>query len=63
MSGKICLRCDRSGEGSLILLQDGELSSVQAGVVSSITLPPEAPRPAGPLLWTVSSSGVTGSAS
>ena len=63
MSGKICLRCDRSGEGSLILLQYGQLSSVRAGGVSPLTLPPGAPRPAGPLLWTASSSGATGSAS
>jgi hypothetical protein len=52
-----------TADGSLILLQDGELSSVRAGVVSPLTLPPGAPRPAGPLLWTASSSGATGSAS
>jgi hypothetical protein len=52
-----------TADGSLILLQDGELSSVRAGVVSPLTLPPGAPRPAGPLLWTASSSGSTGSAS
>jgi len=52
-----------TGDGSLILLQDGQLSSVRAGVVSPLTLPPGAPRPAGPTLWTASSSGVTGSAS
>ncbi len=52
-----------TADGSLILLQDGQLSSVRAGVVSPLTLPPGAPRPAGPLLWTASSSGVTGSAS
>jgi hypothetical protein len=52
-----------TADGSLILLQDGELSSVRAGVVSPLTLPPGAPRPDGPLLWTASSSGVTGSAS
>ena len=51
-----------TADGSLILLQDGELSSVRAGVVSPLTLPPGAPRPDGPLLWTASSSGVTGSA-
>jgi hypothetical protein len=63
MSSKICLRCDRSGEGSLILLQYGQLSSVRAGGVSPLTLPPGAPRPAGPLPRTASSSGDTGSAS
>jgi hypothetical protein len=52
-----------TADGSLILLQDGELSSVRAGVVSPLTLPPGAPRPAGPLLWTASSTGATGSAS
>jgi hypothetical protein len=52
-----------TADGSLILLQDGELSSVRAGVVSPLTLPPGAPRPAGPLLWTASSSGATGMAS
>ena len=34
-----------------------------AAVVCPLTLPPGAPRPAGPLPWTVSSSGATGSAS
>jgi hypothetical protein len=52
-----------TADDSLILQQDGQLSSVRAGVVSPLTLPPGAPRPAGPLLWTASSSGVTGSAS
>jgi hypothetical protein len=45
------------------MLQYGQLSSVRAGEVSPLTLPPGAPRPAGPLLWTASSSGDTGSAS
>ena len=52
-----------TADGSLIVLQDGELSSVRAGVVSPLTLPPGAPRPAGPLLWTASASGVTESVS
>lgn len=52
-----------TADGSLILLQDGELSSVRAGVVSRLTLPPGAPRPAGPLLWTASSTDAPGSAS
>ena len=52
-----------TADGSLILLQRGELSSVRAGVVSPLTLPRGAPRPSGPLLWTASSYGVTGSAS
>ena len=62
MSGKVCLRCDRSGEGSLIL-QDGELSSVRAGMVSPFPLPPGLRPPAGALLWMASSSGGAGSAS
>jgi hypothetical protein len=52
-----------TADGSLILLHDGELSFARAGVVSPLTLPPGAPRPAGPTLWTASSSGATGSAS
>jgi hypothetical protein len=52
-----------TADGSLILLQHGELSSIRAGVVSPLTLPRGAPRPAGPLLWTASSYDVTGSAS
>ena len=51
-----------TADDSLILLQGGRLSSVRAGVVSPLTLPPGAPRPAGPLLWTASSSGATESA-
>jgi hypothetical protein len=52
-----------TADGSLILLQHGELSSIRAGVVSPLTLPQGAPRPVGPLLWTASSYEVTGSAS
>jgi hypothetical protein len=52
-----------TADGSLILLQHGELSSIRGGVVSPLTLPRGAPRPAGPLLWTASSYDVTGSAS
>jgi hypothetical protein len=37
--------------GDLILSQDGQLSFVRAGEVRPLTLPPGAPRPAGPLLW------------
>ena len=49
--------------GDLILLQDGELSTVRAGVLRPLTLPPGAPRPAGPVLWTAPSLGPPGSAS
>ena len=41
--------------GDLILVQDGELSDVQTHEVRSLTLPPGAPRPAGPLVWNSSS--------
>ena len=41
--------------GDLILLQDGELSVVRARELRPLTLPPGAPRPAGPLLWSSSS--------
>ena len=41
--------------GDLILEQDGELSDVQTHEVRSLTLPPGAPRPAGPLVWNSSS--------
>jgi hypothetical protein len=52
-----------TADGSLILLQHGELSSIRAGVVAPLTLPRGAPRPVGPLLWTASSSGGAGAAS
>jgi len=45
--------------GDLILLQDGQLSFVRAGEVRSLTLPPGAPRPAGPLLWSPPLPGVS----
>ena len=50
-------------DGDLILLQDGELSLVRAGELRPLTLPPGAPRPAGPLLWSAPSLGPSGSAS
>jgi len=49
--------------GDLILLQDGELSFVRTGELRPLTLPPGAPRPAGPLLWSAPSLGPSGSAS
>jgi hypothetical protein len=59
----VIVEATATADGSLILLQGGQLSSARAGVVSPLTLPPGAPRPAGPLLWTASSSGATGSMS
>jgi len=50
-------------DGDLILLQDGELSLVRTGELRPLTLPPGAPRPAGPLLWSAPSLGPSGSAS
>ena len=50
-------------DGDLILLQDGELSLVRAGELRPLMLPPGAPRPAGPLLWSAPSLGPSGSAS
>ena len=52
-----------TADGDLILLQDGELSTVRGGVLRPLTLPPGAPRPAGPLLWSAPSPGASGSAS
>jgi hypothetical protein len=49
--------------GDLILLQDGELSFVRAGELRPLTLPPGAPRPSGPLLWSAPSPGPSGSPS
>jgi hypothetical protein len=49
--------------GDLILVQDGELSYVRAGVLRPLPLPPGAPRPAGPLLWSAPSPGPSGPAS
>jgi len=49
--------------GDLILLQDGELSFVRARELRPLTLPPGAPHPAGPLLWSPSSLDPSGSAS
>jgi hypothetical protein len=59
----VTVEATATADGSLILLQGGQLSSARAGVVSPLTLPPGAPRPDGPLLWTASSSGATGSTS
>ncbi|MDP9300923.1 MAG: hypothetical protein M3P10_08640 [Actinomycetota bacterium] len=52
-----------TSDGDLILLQDGELSTVRAGELRPLTLPPGAPRPAGPLLWSAPSLVPSGSAS
>jgi len=49
--------------GDLILSRDGELSFVRAGELRPLTLPPGAPHPAGPLLWSESSPHPSGSAS
>jgi hypothetical protein len=49
--------------GDLILSQNGELSFVRAGELRPLPLPPGAPRPAGPMLWSAPSPGPSGLAS
>jgi hypothetical protein len=59
-TGASSVEATATSRGDLILLMDGRLSYAHDGRISSLPLPPGAPNPAGPMLWTADATATSG---